>query len=232
MDTFFSKDNLTSLVRPYSEKDPYYRPFILHGKPSQIDLFLLGINPATSIYLKNGVDIETWIKIIMNHELYYKNYSSNGPTRKGIQGLLNIIKQHYPYPIFETNVNAYPTDRAEHLDEPAIQEAVFEGENRFKKVFGAHEPSIIILHGQYTTKHFINLLERNHLIKRRSIKKKTRIEEREKQFPHFIFTYPSGKKCTVFACRHLMYFHEGDSYKNFLDGIIPFLKGKTEIRKY
>ncbi|MGE6612521.1 hypothetical protein ACQKFG_18565 [Peribacillus sp. NPDC076916] len=224
MHPFFLFENLNSLVQPFSDVSPYYRPFILHGEPTQIDLFLVGINPATSVYFSDGVDSCKWVETLMNHQLYHKRYSSNGPTRKGIQGLLNYVKIHYSNSILETNINTYPTDKAKYLKTPSIQKAVIEGEYRFIKVLVAHEPSLIILHGQYTTKHFINLLEKNQWITRRSVKKGMPIKYREQQFPHFTFSYPSGKKGNVFACRHLMYFHKGNSYQDFLNGITPFLK--------
>lgn len=227
MKPFFSYENLNSLVQPYSSGFPYYRPFILHGKPQQIDLFLVGINPATSVFPEDGVGTDLWIETIMDYRLYDDRYSSNGRTRIGIRGFLNYIKKHYPYPFLETNINAYPTPKAVDLKKDSIKEAVIEGENRFIESLITHEPSIIILHSQQTTRYFIDILHKYKWISSRRVIKKTPIKHREQQLPHFTFFYSSGKKANVFACRHLKLFgQKGNSYKIFLDGLTPYLKGE------
>lgn len=224
MESFYSNTNLKALVRPYKDGLPYYRPFILHGEPEKIELFLIGINPASSFFPEKGINIDNWIESLLNHNLYYERYSSNGQTRVGIRGILSYLKEHYPFSLFETNINAYPTQKAIDLKDTLIRDAVHEGEHRFLKVFTTHEPSIIILHSQHTTKRFINLLERYKLIPQRSVVIKTPIIQREKQFPHFTFRYASGKQANVFACRHLKLFgHKGMTFRDFLEGITPFL---------
>ncbi|MEH7126575.1 hypothetical protein V7127_25640 [Bacillus sp. JJ1773] len=60
---------MVSLVQPLEPGFPYFRPFILHKEPEHVDLFLIGINPATSVYPKNGVTIDYWIETLMNHNL-------------------------------------------------------------------------------------------------------------------------------------------------------------------
>ncbi|WP_129727944.1 hypothetical protein [Ectobacillus funiculus] len=230
MHPFFSHENLISLVKPFSEELPYYRPFILHGRPEQIDLFLVGINPATAVSPEDGVDIDTWVETLMDPGLYSTRHSSNGPTRLGIQGLLRYVKTYYPYSLLETNINAFPTSRAIGLEEYSVKEAVIEGQHRFIRILTTHEPSLIILHSQHTTREFIDILVKYKWIHPRHVLKKTTIKHRETQFPHFTFTYPSGKKAKVFACRHLQYFgHEGDSFQPFLHALVPFLKEKAKI---
>ncbi|HDR4914376.1 TPA: hypothetical protein QCR52_004905 [Bacillus cereus] len=225
MNPFFLKENLVDLVKPNKPGLPYFRPFILHGKPEQIDLFLIGINPATAVYPEKGISVDTWIETLMDNRYYDAKFSSNGQTRIGIRGFLNYVKRHYPHPLLETNINAFPTPKAKDLKGNLINESVIEGEIRFKKLFLSFEPSLIILHSQHTTKYFIDFLVKNKFISKREVLKKTPIKLREKQFPHFTFSYSSGKVARVFACRHLKLFgYNGKSFEGFINGLTPYLK--------
>ncbi|WP_280559808.1 hypothetical protein [Priestia megaterium] len=95
------------------------------------------------------------------------------------------------------------------------------------KVLTSHEPSIIIICSQHATKHFLDILVKYKWISARSVLKETPIKEREKQFPHFSFTYPSGKRVYIFSCRHLKLFgYRGNPFKDFLVGLTPYLNIK------
>ncbi|WP_108668958.1 hypothetical protein [Peribacillus acanthi] len=223
MYSFYDFENLKALVLPYSDKAPYYRPFLLHGELQQVDIFLVGINPATSVY-PSEVNIETWINTIVDYRLYNRDFSSKGSTRRGINGFLTFVKKHYTHSLIETNFNSYPTSKAEQLAQSHIRQEVEEGEKRFIKVIEAHEPALIILHGQQTITMFMDMLKKKNWKPSKRLFKKTPIEDRETQFPHFTFQYSSGKIAQVFSCRHLQYFgNKGDSYKEFLDGLTPFI---------
>lgn len=228
---FFDYENLEPLVKPIEPGFPYFRPFILHGDPKQVDVFLVGINPATPIFPEDGVTMDNWIESITDHKVYNQRYSSNGRTRTGINGLLSYIKSHYPFSIIETNINAFPTRKAIELTKRENLLAAQEGKKYFHKVLLAHEPSIIILFGKGALNDFIDFLILSKYMTYHLFLEDTPIEECENTCPFISFFYPSGKEAKVFACRHLKLFgHKGESYKKFLEGITPFLTRQKETR--
>jgi hypothetical protein len=224
MHPFFSYDNLVSLVEPLEPGFPYYRPFILHGEPEQVDLFLIGINPASSVFPKNGVTMDYWIETIMKQNFYNERFSSNGKTRIGINGILSYIKSQYPFSIIETNINAFPTAKSYDLKRRKFLLSAIEGNNIFNKVLAAHEPSIIILFGKEAVDYFIDFLLISQFIKYDPSLEDISIVDCEHLFPFITFFYPSGKEARVFACRHLRYFgHKGKTFNKFVSGLTPFL---------
>lgn len=220
----FSREKLKLMIVPYSKDMPYFRPFLLHGEQTQVDLFLVGINPASRVTMEEEPNPDHWINCLLNYELYDQFFSSKGPTRRGIRGMLKRIKQTYTGSIIETNMNAFPTPKADDLKKASIKEAVEAGKKQFIQLLSEHEPAILILHGQTTVREFRKTLIKLKWIKPRDLLSKTKIREREQQFPILEFVYPSGKSARVFACRHLcLYQDEGLSFQPFLSNLTKFI---------
>jgi hypothetical protein len=62
MHPFFSYENLVSLVEPMEPGLPCFIDHLFYmGGPEQVNIFLIGINHATSVYPKTGITIDYWI---------------------------------------------------------------------------------------------------------------------------------------------------------------------------
>lgn len=109
MDNSKFKTELQKLI----EKDPTLRPFVCDGYPLECDIFIVGINPATSSETKffdywNGdmFDKAKWV------EQYKKERKANGkrelsPTRKKIEFLVNDV--FHEFKCLETNAYSFAT---------------------------------------------------------------------------------------------------------------------------
>ena len=102
---------------------PYYRPLVCKGALSEIDVLLVGINPATPI-TASDLGFEDYVRYLLDYERFLKYYSEtrvrNGKppksrTRTGIDSFVEWLSQRTSKSIAETNVIAYPTANTKEL---------------------------------------------------------------------------------------------------------------------
>lgn len=66
-------DELKRMCTLQDDSKAYYRPFICNGELTQVDTFLIGINPATPI-LQSELDIDEYVKLLLNYDEFIKYY--------------------------------------------------------------------------------------------------------------------------------------------------------------
>ena len=144
---------MQSKLRELANIDVNARPFLCEGNPYECDVFLVGINPATSTGFWDywnpevGCDKEGWIdSYLHNHDGKFK------PTRKRIELFFDGVK---PLKVLETNIFPFPSCREHELSGKSRNTEFFD--------FLLHEigPKVVVGHGSSVIKHFSKLFGRN-----------------------------------------------------------------------
>ena len=205
----------------------YYRPYICNGDISNMDIFFVGINPATPICEEN-LDLDAYILLLNNYEKFVEYYKAMrleqgktefSRTRLGINSFMSWLRQQTNLSIAETNINAYPTANLKQLKhEP--KEITGKGKRVFRQLLLNIQPKIIILHGKDTVGNFSEMLCKEGLCNGTNIDLSCRIEQMEECLPLTLIRYPNGSTGTVLACRHFMYYGKnGDSFVRFKENV-------------
>ncbi|ARK20323.1 hypothetical protein [Sporosarcina ureae] len=226
------KQLVTPLVYNRTTTMPYLRPFTLpQGFQIPVDIFLIGINPATLISPKD-ICVNCYVNLLYNEEKFnefYSNLRSNdgktsiSRTRLGTSSLVDLLEKETKQKVLLTNVITYPTPRAKHL-ELLPKNEIDRATQLFLKVLYEHEPKTLITYGQSTIQNLVSVLNNAGLLSTVP-PLKIKVREVEKSgIPVLRFKYKSGKEATVFACRHLMYYGKnGDSFKDFTKTVITHI---------
>lgn len=141
-------DNLNALhlkLKELTKHLPDARPFLCEGSPFGCDVFLVGINPATSTNFWNywstesGFDKKKWIE-------YYKLLHGGKlkPTRQRIE---IFFKTTSPLRVLETNVFASPSARESALDSKRRNTDLFD------YLLQTIKPKLILAHGASAISH-------------------------------------------------------------------------------
>lgn len=115
---------LNEHLRKYTRFEPAGRPFLCEGSPFGCEVFLVGINPATSTSfweywsVETGCDKSGWIKkYLENHGGKFK------PTRRRIELFFETAS---PLKVLETNIFPFPSEREKDLDPIYRDTALFD----------------------------------------------------------------------------------------------------------
>lgn len=231
------KEKLIEWVKPYNNDDshPYYRPFVVQSKDEKYDIFLAGINPATPIYRKD-IDLNLYIDLLTDYAEFYKMYNkvregNSKPkmsrTRLGITSFVNEIQNRTNEKVLETNVVPYPTKNKKILkqtDSGVIAHAL----SLFHAVLLDHSPGTVIIYSKGSLEYFVKVLYENKMIDAKPSTKLKMSDLENSSGPFLEFTYPTGKQCSVFVCRHFMYYgKEGKTYSVFRDKVINHIKNNS-----
>jgi len=134
-------DKLRELTRYESDA----RPFLCEGTPFGCDIFLVGINPATSTNFwdhwspQTGCNKKGWInKYLENHN------GKLNPTRKRIE---LFFEYSSPVRVLETNIFPFPSDRENDLDPMYRDTALFD------YLVRTIQPKVILGHGASVIKY-------------------------------------------------------------------------------
>ena len=120
------KDKLELLI----EADPKLRPFVCDGYPLECEIFIVGINPATSTGSKF---LDHWIGSKFDKEKWFESYKKerrfNGkreisPTRRKIDFLVNEVFKDFK--CLETNAYSYATAGVKDLAKDHKKTELFE----------------------------------------------------------------------------------------------------------
>lgn len=226
--------NLKELVKPFGDNSdlPYFRPFVCNGDQSNYDIFLVGINPATPIFIKD-MDIDKYVNLLINYDDFYKEYqkirenagkNTISRTRKGTVNFVNELRMKTGKTILETNVIPYPTSNIKELKKIPDDVKKY-GMELFYSVLIEYTPGVIIVFSKTSLKYLVEILCEHKIIESiGSIKKPIKVIE-DSANPFIQFSYLNGKKGAIFVCRHLMYYGDkGNSFSNFREKIINYLK--------
>lgn len=201
----------------------YYRPFICNGDLSKVNIFFVGINPATPIF-PNEMDINEYVELLFNYDKfmdYYRTSRTNlnkneiSRTRIGMNSFLSWLSNHTEHAILETDVIPYPTASLRELKKES-KCTIDKGKDIFYNLVAAFKPSLLILHGKKTIEHVNEIFIEKGLFLDNGINIKQSIKEMEQQSPLMTFKYDNGKIGIIIACRHFMYYgNKGNSFDLF-----------------
>lgn len=136
---------LTSKLKEFTKHLTDARPFLCEGSPFGCDIFLVGINPATSTNFWNhwstesGCDKEKWIK-----EYLSLHGGKLKPTRKKIELFFETTS---PLRVLETNIFASPSSRESALD------SKLRDTHLFGYLLQTIKPKLILAHGGSVIQH-------------------------------------------------------------------------------
>lgn len=209
----------------------YYRPFICNGDLSKVDIFFVGINPATPIF-PSEIYINEYVELLLNYDNFIDYYKTNrtglkkndiSRTRIGMNSFFSWLSNHTECAILETDVIPYPTVNLKELKrEPKY--VIDKGRDIFYSLVMEFKPSLLILHGKKTVEHVNEIFIEKGLILPNEINVEQSIEEMEQQSPLMTFKYDNGKIGIIMACRHFMYYgNKGNSFKPFRQRILRYL---------
>jgi hypothetical protein len=228
-------DDLKELVKPFEKDQPYYRPFVCNGDQTNLDIFIVGINPATPIYEKD-IKIDEYVKLLMRYDDFYEEYqkireeagkTKISRTRIGTVSFVNELKRRTGKTIMETNVIPFPTATIKLLKE-IPDHVIKHAQEIFYRVLTEYTPKVIIVHSKMSLKYLVNTLDENKLIHLDEIDWQQAIVAIENKAPFIEFTYPDGKKGAIFACRHFMYYGKnGKSFEEFREKLIHYINGNN-----
>ncbi|KJS20072.1 MAG: hypothetical protein VR72_16070 [Clostridiaceae bacterium BRH_c20a] len=231
----FSNDVLKQMCIPPATGKSYYRPFICNGDLSKVDIFFVGINPATPIS-PIEIDIDSYVSLLLNYDefiRFYKEYRISqdkdqiSRTRMGMNSFLSWLANHTDLAVIETDAIPYPTANVKELKrEP--KHVIDKGKEIFYQLVTEFQPKLLILHGKKTVEHVAYILTHGKVIPPGQVDLEQSIEQMELKSPIIEFNYPNGKKGYIMACRHFMYYGStGDSFEEFRKRILSIVKGFT-----
>lgn len=221
------------MVKPYNNNFdlPYFRPFVRKGNQTEIDIFLIGINPATPI-CKKHMDMDKYINLLLDYDRFYEEYEKirldNGKskisrTRTGIVNFIEDVSSQTGKSILETNIIPYPTKNLKCLNK--VPEEI---KDYAKKIFFSilleYSPKILIVFSKTSLESLIELLYKKEIINYKIEIRKTIKELEYSKTPVIEIIYPNGKKGAIFCCRHLMYHGiNGNSFLKFKKNLIEYI---------
>ena len=141
------KDKLQVLI----EANPKLRPFVCDGYPLECEIFIVGINPATST---NSKFLDHWIGSKFDKEKWFESYKKerrfNGkreisPTRRKIDFLVNEVFKDFK--CLETNAYSYATAGVKDLAKDHKKTELFEF------LLKAIKPKALFLYGKEPRKY-------------------------------------------------------------------------------
>lgn len=213
----------------------YLRPFVSKYKWSKPNVFVVGINPATSI-LKTDVncDVNRYIDLITDRKSFLtfiqqKNVQKGkkpfSKTRIGLNHLVEHLetKSNGKIEVLETNINAYPTSNAKQLKtmSPQIREA---GQEWFLKLMLEHTPPVVVVHSLDATRDLMKWLESEEILFPFEYNRSYRLQDWIDLGPIPI-TYPCGATGVVFCTKHLKYYgRKGNAFQKLRDDVLNQFK--------
>jgi hypothetical protein len=225
-----NQDELKEFVEGVTTKE-YLRPFVSKYKTSKPNVFIVGINPASSI-LKIDVnyDVNRYIDLITDRESFLtfiqqKNIQKGkkpfSKTRIGLNHLVEHLetKSNGKIEVLETNINAYATPTAKKLKaiHPSIKQS---GQEWFHKLMREHTPAVVIVHSLDATRDLMKWLIANEMIQSSVYNRSYRLRDWIDLGPIPI-NYPSGATGVVFCTKHLKYYGwKGNAFQQLREDVL------------
>lgn len=215
----------------------YYRPFICRGELSRIDVFLVGINPATPI-LEKDLEIDEYVRLLLNYDEFISFYKESrtsigktefSRTRTGINAFIEWLNTKTDFGILETNVIPYPTENLKLLWKEPLK-IIENGKDIFYKILMIFMPRLLILHGKESVTQVIEILNKKEMLMISGIDLAQSIAQIETHVPFINFEYPNGKKGLIVCCRHFMYYGKtGNSFLKFRNKLEELIMSELPI---
>lgn len=228
-----SLDSLKQMCWAPGVGKAYFRPFICNGDLTKVDIFFVGINPATSIFPED-MEIDKYVNLLLDYNEFMDLYKARrisqdkdevSRTRIGMNSFFSWLSNFTEASILETDAIPYPTTSLKLLKkEPRF--VIEKGKDIFYSLVTQFKPRLLILHGKKTVEQVMDIFLSKGLISSKTINIEQSIEEMEQQIPLVQFKYSNGKAGLIVACRHFMYYgNKGDSFEPFRQRMLEILKG-------
>lgn len=225
-----NQNGLKEFVENGTTKE-YLRPFVSKYKTSKPNVFVVGINPASSI-LKTDVDhdVDRYIDLMTNREsfltfIHQKNVEKGkqpfSKTRIGLNHLVEHLEMNSngKIEVLETNINAYATPTAKQLKamSPLIREV---GQKWFYKLMLEHTPPVVIVHSLDATRDLMKWLISKKMILPSVYNQSHRLKDWIDLGPIPI-TYSNGVTGVVFCTKHLKYYgRKGNAFQQLREDVL------------
>lgn len=222
--------NMEELVQ-LKEEDSYFRPFVVESPDSKGNVFIVGINPATPMKVKDFEDTSEYIDLIYNRSRFMERMqtlrirdgkSRLSKTRVGLNAFVKDLeaKSSGVINVVETNMNAWPTKSAKCLSLPRNKQAAVYGAQIFKRVFFHYKPSVLIVHSKQALGELLAFLEIEKLNPSVTFDSNVRLVDWIAAGP-ITFTYEDGTIGTIFCSKHFMYHgHVGHSFQPLKEQVL------------
>lgn len=222
---------LKAMVAPYMEGKAYFRPFVCSGDLSKVNIFLVGINPATPITPKD-LDVDTYVDLLLNYDKFISFYKKSrkdrfkseiSRTRLGMSSFVDWLCQYTHSSVLETDVIAYPTASLKELKREPEQIRNY-GKEIFLDLLLEFRPSLVILHGKKTVQYTMEVFTEHKVKLLDTIDLDSTIEDMESK--HILTKIDYGDKTgIIMACRHFMYYgKDGETFKTFKGNVLSNLR--------
>lgn len=118
-----SVDSIKQMCRAPEVGKPYYRPFICNGDLSKVDIFFVGINPATPVF-PVSIEIDKYVNLLLNYEEFMDYYKASrisqdkdevSRNRIGMNSFFSWLSNYTNASILETDAIPYPTANLKEL---------------------------------------------------------------------------------------------------------------------
>ena len=230
----YTKSELRELCKPPGEGKAYYRPFICKGDINNIQIFLVGINPATPIY-PSDMGLDEYLDKILDYDAFLNFYKDNrrkhgkpelSRTREAINSFVNWLGTKTQVSVAETNIIPYLTVDLKHLnhEDNYIKDR---GRTLFLSLFNRFQPSLIITHGKVTVKEILNLFNTNNfIINKEASEYLLDMDYLNTDSIHCI-TFPDGKNCSIISFRHFRFYgangEKSEEFRRVVERVIKML---------
>ena len=127
------------------------RPFVTDGDPQNVDVAIIGLNPATPVPINEIPKEKDWYQLITSRPKFLEFYKKLRLRKKkpGISKTrkrLEIIGDCFPqYKVSETNVNAFPTKNISELNKSEYKD---DGAKIAREYLDRINPKIVIIHSE------------------------------------------------------------------------------------
>jgi len=224
-------ENLEALIKPFEGRTEYLIPMIIPDRTADYDVFLLGINPATT-FSEEDCSPGRFAELLLDEQKFNEFYSrkrllgKSQPVSKTKTGLLHFMKEverETGVRLLRTNIIPFPAPNIRALKQVG-PDIIAHSTQVFLEVLLTYEPRLLIVYSKYSLNKLMELLDGQGMLIRNDGLGKT-IRELERTGASFSFRYSNGKIGRIFPCRHFMYYgKEGRSFAPFRKRVIDHLQ--------
>jgi hypothetical protein len=210
----FTNEALIRLCTPTNIDGPYLRPFVCRGPLSTGGAMIVGVNPATPITAKHGIQFDEYVSSLLSIEDFLPIYdaaraASGKPrrsyTRNGLDTASAWLMAHGLTPIVDTNISPYPTEsEMEWRKLSKTQQSLWV----FEEVVKAFRPSLVLLHGNRSYEGFTKRFAPD-------LYSGQPFGELVKQPKLGTVKWPFGGTADAYVCKHIRFFRGEGGGKYF-----------------
>jgi hypothetical protein len=158
------EETIRELTQPIDGQLP--RPWMTKmANPLEADVFIIGMKQRNG-YSEDDIPHRRHVDALFNRNgqscrgIYDEvTHGKPSPTRRNIDGLTNRLNQRNIHKVIETDVVCFSTPLGKDLKKSENAEGARKGEEIFRYLLDAIEPTVLIIHGAGSLKHINRILK-------------------------------------------------------------------------